>query len=151
MIAFKLEGLEGLKAQLEELKVQAAAKVLARAARKSFEPVLETARALVPVDTGLTRESIRLAVVRPKEGGPVVRVGLRIAAAKGAQKLGREVSLSPHWRWHFIELGTSKMAAKPFLRPALDQNAAKALEILKQELLAGIQRALRRQRKGASK
>jgi len=151
VISLKLEGLEGLNAQLRELKALAAARVLTRAARLAFAPVLETAKALVPVDTGLTRDNIKLQVQKPKGAGAVLAVGLRIAAAKGAQKLGREVSLSPHWRWHFIELGTSKMAAKPFLRPALDQNAARVLETLKRELLAGIQRALRRQRKGASK
>lgn len=148
MISFKLEGLEGLKGQIAGIEAEVAAKAIARAARKAFAPVLETARALVPVDTGLTRDHIVIA--RQKGGGDdttVVRVGLKVKAFKGAAKLGRNTA-SPHWRWRFIELGTVKMPAHPFLRPALDQNASKVLDVLRDELVKGIARALRRQQRG---
>lgn len=146
MISLKLHGLEGLKSQLDELQAEAAGKTLARAARKAFAPVLATAQALVPVDTGLLRDSIKLVSVRAKDGEAVVTVGLKVAAAKGAAKLGRR-TISAHWRWHFVELGTRHMAAKPFLRPALDQNAQQVLDVLRDELLKGVARALKRQRR----
>jgi HK97 gp10 family phage protein len=85
-------------------------------------------------------------VVRPS-GNEHLRVGLRVPAAKGAKRLGRGTH-SPHWRWHFIELGTAKMAAKPFLRPALDSNAEAVVAALRAELAAGIQRAIRRKARG---
>lgn len=149
MISFKLQGLEALKHQLGGLEAVVAAKAMARAARIAFLPVLETAKVLVPVDTGLTRDAIKLQVQRPKGGGgdAVVKVGLRIAAAKGAQKLGDKTA-SPHWRWHFIELGTRFQPAHPFLRPALDQNAARVVDVFRDELAKGIARALKRQGKG---
>lgn len=150
MISLKVHGLDALKAQLEELGAEAAGKELARAARKAFEPVLAAAQARAPIDTGLLRDSIKLAVVRPRGGDAVVQVGLRIAPSKGAAKLGRR-TISAHWRWHFVELGTSKMAAKPFLRPALDGNAQQVLDTLRVELLKGIERALKRQRKNAAR
>lgn len=140
MIALKLEGLEALKGQLEELKVQAAERALRRAARKAFEPVLATAQALVPKRSGLLRDAIQLQVGRPKGGEAVVQVGLRIAATKGGQ------GLPPSARWHFVELGTAHMPAEPFLRPALDQNAQQVVDILRDEVAKGIARALRRQR-----
>ena len=144
----KIEGLKDLHDQLEGLGAVLAAKVLAVAARKAFAPVLEDARNRVPVDTGLLRDGIRIQVQRPKSGDSVVRVGLRIAAVKGAKKLGRRTA-SPHWRWHFVELGTSKMSARPFLRPALDGNAGAVVNNLKAELAAGIRRALRRKARGS--
>lgn len=140
MIAFKLEGLEALKGQLEELEVQTAERALRRAARKAFEPVLATAQSLVPKRTGLLRDSIRVQVGRPNGGEAVVQVGLRLAAAKG------EGGLPPSARWHFVELGTAHMPAEPFLRPALDQNAQQVVDILRDEVAKGIARALRRQR-----
>lgn len=150
MISLKLQGLDALKAQLQELKAEAAGKALARAARKAFLPVLAAAQALAPVDTGLLRDSIKITVVRPQGGDAVVQVGLRVAASKGAVKLGR-MTISAHWRWHFVELGTSKMAAKPFFRPALDQNAQQVLDTLREELVKGLARAVKRQRKNEAK
>lgn len=150
MIELKLQGLEGLKAQLEELKAEAAAKALRRAARVAFAPVLATAKALVPVDTGLTRDHITIVTQKGGDRDTVVRVGLKIRAFKGAAKLGRKTA-SPHWRWRFIELGTVKMAAHPFLRPALDQNAQHVLDLLRDELVKGIARAVKRQRREAAR
>ena len=148
MISLELHGLEGLKAQLEELKAEAAGRAVARAARLAFKPVLATAQALVPVDTGLLRDSIKISVVRPGDGGAVVHVGLSLRPIKGAAKLGRRTA-SAHWRWHFVELGTRNMAAKPFLRPALDQNAQRVVDVLREELAKGIARALQRQQRDA--
>ena len=54
-----------------------------------------------------------------------------------------------HWRWHFAEGGTSTKAARPFLRPALDANAAKVVGELKDELRKAIDRVLKRRAKNA--
>lgn len=143
MIALRLEGLDGLKDQLRELESQTAERALRRAARKAFEPVLTTARALVPRRTGLLAENIQLKVMRPKGGEAVVQVGLRIAAGKGQQG-----GLPPSARWHFVELGTAHMPAEPFLRPALDANAQRVVDVLRDEVAKGIARALKRQRRG---
>jgi HK97 gp10 family phage protein len=91
---------------------------------------------------------------RPKSGDAVVVVGLKIAVGKGGGKadLNRAgarggkarkdaARKSAHWRWHFIEFGTSKMAAKPFLRPAFFSNKSAMLETLKSELAVEIEKA----------
>ena len=43
----------------------------------------------------------------------------------------------------FLEFGTSKMAAKPFLRPAYDAARAKALDAVKQRMQAEVSKALK--------
>jgi HK97 gp10 family phage protein len=45
--------------------------------------------------------------------------------------------LFPFW-WRFIEFGTSKMAAKPFLRPAFESKKMEAIETMKKYLAARI-------------
>ena len=143
-MSFKVEGLRELKGQLEALGYELAQKATAQAIRKAFRPVLDAAQARVPVDTGILRESIKQAVKKLPDS---VVTGLRIAPIKGAQKLGRR-TLSAHWRWHFVEKGTVKMAAKPFLRPALDANAQAVLRILTEELAKAVKRAAKRKAGG---
>jgi HK97 gp10 family phage protein len=68
-------------------------------------------------------------------------VGLYIGDAGGA---GNPGELPPARRWHFIEFGTADLAAHPYLRPALDANADAVLTLLRTELQASIDRALRK-------
>lgn len=140
--SMKLGGLSALQAQLVDLGAELGQKALAQAARKAFKPVLETAKRLVPRDTGDLAEAIKLSVKKPGSGDAVVVVGLRI----GRGKISAPGKLPPSARWHFIELGTVKLAAHPFLRPALDGNATAVLEQLKVELVKSIEK-VRRKRK----
>jgi len=54
-----------------------------------------------------------------------------------------------HWR--MLEFGTEHMAAKPFMRPALENNIGPATNIFIVELDKGISRAIKRQAKKAGK
>lgn len=130
MLEMKTEGFKELYEKLEQLPEKLAVKVLAKAARKAFKPVLEDARNMVPKDSGALRDSLRI-TVRKGRGDEPLRVGLRIGRAKGGNA-GSDIP--PARRWHFIELGTAKLAPHPFLRPALDRNKAAIIEALKTEI-----------------
>lgn len=147
------QGLKGLEAELVALGANEGRKTLTTAARKAFAPVLEAAQANAPVDSGLLRGHIRIATQKPKDGESVVNVGLRVAKAKtGKPDSTRPLEYqSPHWRWHFIEGGTSTQAARPFLRPALDANAEAVVGNLRGELRKAIDRVLKRRAKAAAK
>lgn len=145
-VEVKIDGVKELHKKLRELENQAlAAKVIAAAMRKAFKPVLDAAKAMVPVDEGLLRESMSLTMRKGKSG--TIQVGIRIgggarskqAAAAGAA-FGGGSDLPPARRWHFIEFGTSDLAAHPFLRPALDSSAERVLAILRDELAAGLRK-----------
>lgn len=154
--SLQAHGLKELQAQLMGLGAQLAGKTLAIAARKAFKPVLETARALVPVDSGELRDSLKVAVVKPKGGNDlVVSVGILIGKGRGSRQArlaaaafgeGQSKRLPAARRWHFIELGTSDFAPHPFLRPALDRNANAVVAALKVELAKEIARAVRKRR-----
>lgn len=142
MISFEVKGLSALEQQLTELGTELAVKTLAKAARRAFKPVLDTALSMVPRDSGALANSLKLTTSKPKEGAVVV-VGISIGRADG-----KRGELPPARRWHFVELGTAKMQAHPFLRPALDTNANAVLEGLKEELRKAIEQAIRKRAGG---
>jgi HK97 gp10 family phage protein len=150
-LSVTIRGTEALVKQLEKLKAELAVKVLAQAGRKAFQPVLEAAKAMAPRDSGALADSIKIKVEKPSSGDTVLRVGLKIGASRLAKQArvaaaafgeAQSKELPPARRWHFVELGTSKMAAHPFLRPALEQNADEVVRMLTVELQKSIRKAV---------
>jgi HK97 gp10 family phage protein len=70
------------------------------------------AKSIVPVDTGNLRASIESRVIRNNDGGITGVVGTNTDYAA------------------FVEFGTSKMGAQPYLRPAVEQNRETVRELL---------------------
>ena len=148
-----LRGLEGLRDQLAAVEAELAAKALGAALREAFKPVLATAKALAPKWSGALADSLVIAATRPTSGDLVVAAGIKIGSSKLSKQAamaaavfgeGQSAELPPARRWHWIELGTIKMAAHPFLRPALDANAQAVLDSLKELLRKKIEQALKR-------
>lgn len=139
----KVDGLADLEQRLLELGAEIGVKTLASASRKAMQLVLEDAKSRVPIWSAALREAIKLTVKKPREGDAVVVAGLYIGEA--SYDTGE---LPPARRWHFIELGTSKYPAHPYLRPALDGQASNVLDVLKTELAAGIDRVVRKRGRG---
>jgi HK97 gp10 family phage protein len=75
---------------------------------------------------GMLRNAIRAAAVRPAHHAATVWVRVRGLTrrqiASFRRKSGRAGALNPNdpFYWRFVEFGTSRMAAKPFLRPAFE-------------------------------
>lgn len=144
----KLHGLRELQQQLKDLgDTVLASKVLAKAARDAFRPVLEAAKSMVPRDSGALADSLMLATRRNPDGS--VSVGIKIGRSRRAKQaaiaravFGGDAELPPARRWHFVEFGTAHQAAHPFLRPALDTRTGQVLEGLKKHLREGIARAI---------
>lgn len=86
----------------------AAAGALDEASKSGAELVLSEAKQKVPVDTGTLRDSLILK--KSKTKNPNIKSEYYVSKKSGAE--------------HFapVELGTSKMKAQPFLRPAIDEN-----------------------------
>lgn len=158
-IDLTLKGMDGLHAALMDLGAKTAVSALRAAGRKSFRPVLEAARARAPVDTGVLRDSIVIGSQKldgDESGAGVVAVGLRVKKTKNtrtkgargaaagllrsAPLIGGGAKRDASWRWHFVEKGTVNMAARPFLRPALDGQAQTVVDNLATELRAQIEK-----------
>lgn len=149
----KVQGLKELQKQLRQLAAETQPKLLKAAVRAAFKPVLASAKAKVPVDTGELQAGIALATAEDKKGG-IVAAGLLISSNTTALKQARVAAAAfgeaqyrgaPGRRWHLTELGTKHSKAQPFLRPALDENASAVVEGLKRALAQRIKRALKKQ------
>lgn len=122
-MTFKVHGLDELKTRLKRLERDVQNKIARKAARLAAKPILAEMRQRVPVDTGGLRR----------------RLGIRIKKTR----LGPVAIVGPRGRSHawFLEFGTEKMHAQPFVAPAVRATEDTAAETLKREAVNGIRDA----------
>lgn len=168
-IKTKVEGLEALYKHMAGWKESHVRKVIRPAITKAGRLIAKTAKRLAPKETGLLRKSIASKVKTYKSGSVVAIIGPRIG-------FKREVTLKRVFRIingrtvffakpkpeylkmmrnpipyaHLVEYGTSKTAAKPFMRPAWDQNKEQIKSLLQREIWNGIQKHLAAKSKKAA-
>lgn len=120
-----------LEKRLNEVADDIAKKALRSAARKAMNTVRKEARDHAPEDTGLLDKNFGL-MTKAKDGEVSAKVGIRGGA--------RENDTTPFY-FRFLEFGTKDMQAKPFLRPALENNAEHVLNVLADELRKALDKA----------
>ena len=144
MTNFRVEGvgITEFKELLEQIKDDFGPKdtqnILRNSVRLSMRTVLETARALVPRDTGQLAASLQIETRKPtsrdKKSKYVsandIVIG-KVTAYIGKEghrrtfksaKSGAKTEMQSDARAIAMEFGTAKVAAKPYLRPALESN-----------------------------
>ncbi len=124
MITFNPQELAALNDRLQDVAEKVAKKALRSAARKGMNKVRKEARDNAPEDTGLLESNFALQT-KFKGGNLYARVGVKGGARNNPD--------SP-WYWRFVELGTKDMPARPFMRPALENNAQDVLDTVVEEL-----------------
>ncbi|WP_273690256.1 HK97-gp10 family putative phage morphogenesis protein [Ketogulonicigenium vulgare] len=138
----KLEGFEGLSANLKNLeKASTRTSAVRSAMRKAAKPVIESAKSNVAVDSGALRDSIGIGSTLNKSQ----RRQAKASKEKGAvtQYLGSGGKGARHS--HLVEFGTVDQPARPFLRPAWDSGKDQYLKDLSTEMQKHITKALKRQ------
>ena len=113
-VEIKWEGLEALQKYLADTIPEALEKAALEALDSSTREGVEYAKAVVPVDTGALRRSIRQEPTPRRERGGY-EAG--ISAGGGGfinPRTGREVDYAA-----YVEYGTSRAPAQPYLTPAL--------------------------------
>ena len=147
-LVFKVDGLKALEGALADLPKRTAKSSIRRAALQALEPVMEAARQAVPVSSGKLRDSIVATTKLSKRQQRLQRsyYGKMMANGRNEGRMNFEVfggaGAMPHA--HLIEFGTSKTAARPFLRPAWDANKETVLEDFKNKLWKEIAKAAAR-------
>lgn len=110
-----------------EYVVNAMDRALAEALDEIGEMVVQRARELCPVDTGRLRNSI----THRMGGGGFSFPGM------GAS-VGKEVTVGSNVEYAaYVELGTSKMDAQPFLRPAAEDYAGEYRRVVEEHMRDG--------------
>jgi HK97 gp10 family phage protein len=122
-----------LQQQFRALPLAVQRKLLRQSFRAALRPVLTAARAAAPRLTGRLARTLRLRALRRRRGqlGMMVISGTR-----------ESLNIPADHPWYYpahVELGTSKMPAQPYLRPAFDTQR----EHMLQTLARGIEEAMR--------
>lgn len=159
----KIEGLRELGERLKALPKEISGKSggpLLKALRKVAKVVQTRAKNRVRVKSGTLRDNIivtRDRYAKQKGATEGVQVTVRYKA-KGYKDNARNrrtgkvgstyKNYGPLFYAKFLEFGTSKMAAYPFLRPAFEQSKGEMGTIFRTELGAAIDTAVKKLNKG---
>ena len=149
----KVEGLSQIHKALSELGRKVSNKIAVKAMREGGKIVREQARQNAPVlsqstpyrRAGTLKKAIKSSTKVLKNGkiGTVVRVKELTTKQNETFKVrsGKKGALNPKdpYYWRFLEFGTSKMPAKPFMRPAFEQSKEKAATEIIKALKDGIE------------
>lgn len=155
--SIKIEGLNELRMALQQLPERIQRKALANSVAKGARIIGNDAKRRVPVlkefdprrTPGLLKRLIRVTrgVRRNTEAAAFVSVRrmTKKQVTEFKAKTGHKGADNPFdpFYWTFVEFGTSKMAARPFLRPAFDHNKEAAARAIGAELGAAIQKEAR--------
>jgi len=162
-VTFQLHGLDKALATMRGLSPQLRKKAARAALRKSALVVRNAARANAsrlddPATANNIAKNVDMAFAGrffKQTGDLKFRVGVRggarvygktrdnVRSGRAGQKYATGGST---FYWRFLEFGTQKMAARPFMRPALEANVAKATDVFINELNKQLDRILVRGR-----
>lgn len=151
---FKLEGIDGLVAKLESVSYDVKRKGGRAALRKAAQVIADRARQNASrLDDPTTGRSIAKNISLRWNGRLFKQsgyLGFRIGVLYGAvlKKGGSTAENSPTPHWRLLEFGTEKMAAAPFMRPAMPQSIDEATSTFVREYGKAIDRAIKRAGKG---
>lgn len=131
--ALQVKGLKELSKALEELGGRDALKAIRAGVRAGAAIIGKEARSRAPVDTGELRRGIKWQASRSRSSpteitfviGPVEDVFYGM----------------------FLELGTSKVAARPFLRPAIEAKSRQAVDAVRDKTSERIRKTLAKRRR----
>lgn len=126
-IEVEVKGMDELLERLRDMGAKSS-KIQNTALKKAAEPIFEDAvNTIVFKDrTGEGRKGIKIG--RPKTKGDTKYILVGIDRSDNSEIFYMK----------FIEYGTSKMPARPFIRPAFLRNKDKAYEIMKEEIQKGL-------------
>jgi HK97 gp10 family phage protein len=138
---FQIQGLEAFLRKMRGVKKEIVGKAVRAAANKGMRPVRDSARNKAksfddPDSPSNIAKNVAISTRnQPKLGQVTAKVGVRGGARP---KPGNEDT--GHWR--FKEFGTEKMAADPFMRPALEENVQRVVEGVVSELEPALDKAI---------
>lgn len=139
VMQIKVEGLEQVRRKMAALPKKFALAGAKRGLRKGANVIRDAARRNAKrLDDPKSAEDIAKNITTQggsakrnrSEGGVVMRVGVMGGARSkrsGVDYTGKAAPGGDTWYWRLLEFGTSKMAAQPFMRPALSENVESAI------------------------
>ena len=141
----KTEGFKALSRQLNKLGAAAGGKVLRSAAMSASLPILRAAQTNAPVnDRDYLKRTYKGRLVAPG----FLKRNIARKAILSKDKRFVKVMIGPKpeafYGTQFIEVGTSKIPARPWLRPAIESKRSEAVRRLGEQLKKNILKAAKR-------
>ena len=154
----RIEGLAQLDRALRELPQRIANRGLRASVYAGAKVIRDEARSRAPKAAqslgpkqpppGTLKRSVIMKHIRELSGGGRQTFYVLVRHGKKYRNQGKRGNLSQDaWYWRFVEFGTVKMSARPFLRPAFDMKKNDALTAIKTRLAERIEQAARELKK----
>lgn len=147
-------GLGELQADFERLAKSVGNKIARDAVMAGARVARDKARSTAPVRTGKLKKNIIAVSVKQADTPGGATAGIRVKNPTGKQskalkrpgKKGRtsKTDYESPFYWKFLELGTSKMQAHPFIRPSWDGSLPQIEKVVADKLAEGIDNAITR-------
>lgn len=130
MISGKIEGLADVQQYLEAKKAKVEAQAIGKIVKEAAKPIIASARARVPVDSGLLRKQIGFITANDSKYPTTALIGVNY------RFMGAKRGNSAYYA-HIVEYGgkTTNRAPHPFMRPAFELNKARATKHIKSAVL----------------
>lgn len=142
---FEIQGLKELSQKLNALGQTVAARNLKGAARDAMLPVEQAARARVPVGSEI-HKTYKGRTVTPGFAQRNVKRASTFSRARGVVRGMVGVAREAFYAVAFLERGTSKMPAQPWLVPAFESVQAQVLTRFRKSLEDRIARIAKRRK-----
>lgn len=137
-MSMQIEGLRELEAKLRGMGPKLAKNGLRSAVAAGSRVVMAEAKRKVPVDTGTLRRAIYMKQIREQSSSSKQTYYVGVRRGKSERKKNRD-----GYYFAFVEFGTAKMAAQPFLRPAFEAKKVDAVEVIKRRLAERVEKLAR--------
>ena len=121
-VSVKMDGLAELQRKLKSFSNPDP--IVNKALEKSGEHLRSAIQEITPVRKGPSGGALKASITK----GEVIDGKIQI----GPSQQG------PAFRAHFLEFGTSKMSAQPFMRPAFEQQKSRIEQIMAEEIRKGL-------------
>lgn len=154
MLSVHIEGLSQLRDRLRALNEDMQKRIPMQATAAAATLIKKAAIALAPEDTGELKKNIVTKRLPPSERTAtsqhivtVRKIKRKYANTKRNRqksRVGKTYTLDVPYYWRFLEFGTVKMAARPFMRPAFQENKQAALEAMLKRIRTRIEREEKR-------
>lgn len=146
----KLVGLAQIGLALSRLPSHLQRSAEAAVLREGAKPLVKEVRSKAPIASGLLKKSIGFRVKKIK-GVISARIGPKTGFGKEVTRIGsdgqpRQVYSDPNKYSHLVELGTSRTAAKPFIRPAMEAVKPEILQKMAEGYRKHLERVIARLR-----
>lgn len=132
-VSVKVDGLRELGERMKGLKEDVNNRIARAATAAGAVVIRNAAQQKVPVDTGNLKKNI---IVKRLPKGESSLTSEHIVTVRQGKltKKQKDKGLQDAYYGKFVEYGTAKMPARPYMRPAFDQNKENAVQAIKDRI-----------------